>query len=350
MLNIAVIGLGDISSIHLSAIQANSKAKLVAVCDIDESRKEMAPEVSFYTDYQEMLEKEALDCVHICLPHYLHYPVTKACVEKGIHVFQEKPLALNAEEGLELVKLEEDNQKVKICVSFQNRLNETVEKLQQIIDSDEYGKIIGIKGIVTWARPKFYYEEKPWRGKLDLAGGGVMINQSIHTLDLMQLFGGEIAMIRGTIDQLLDYGIETEDTAAANILFENGAKGFFFATIANGNNSSVELQVIFENQKFTIKDNTLTMLDENGQKVEVEKDTKLEGTKFYYGASHKKLIDTFYTCILDNSQDYIHVKDALPSLQMIDAIVQSSKNKQEIRLDDIPFSGYRDGFKNLGDM
>ncbi|MEM5593934.1 Gfo/Idh/MocA family oxidoreductase [Niallia circulans] len=118
-----------------------------------------------------MLEKETLDCVHICLPHYLHYPVTKACVEKGIHVLQEKPLALHTEEGLELLKLEEDNKQVKIAICFQNRLNETVEKLRQIIAENKYGKIVGIKGIVTWARTKSYYDNKPWRGKLDLAGG-----------------------------------------------------------------------------------------------------------------------------------------------------------------------------------
>ncbi|MCB5237813.1 Gfo/Idh/MocA family protein [Niallia circulans] len=345
MLKIAVIGLGDISGIHLSAILANPKAELVAVSDIDETRREIVQGVNFYTDYQEMLEQESLDCVHICLPHYLHYPVTKACVEKGIHVFQEKPLALNTEEGLKLVRLEEANQKVKIGVCFQNRLNETVEKLQQIIHSNEYGQIVGIKGIVTWARPKSYYDKKPWRGKLDLAGGGVMINQSIHTLDLMQLFGGEVATIRGSVDQLLDYGIETEDTATAKIVFENGANGFFFATNANGNNSSVELQIIFENQKLTIKDNRLTMLDENGKKVMIEEDTKLVGSKFYYGASHKKLIDTFYTCIIANSQDYIHAKDALPSLQMIDAIIQSSNEKREIRIDDILISN-----RSLGDM
>ena len=83
---------------------------LVAVCDIDETLKDTVPGVNFYTDYHEMLEEEELDCVHICLPHYLHYPATKACVEKGIHVFQEKPLALNTEEGFELVKLEEEHQ------------------------------------------------------------------------------------------------------------------------------------------------------------------------------------------------------------------------------------------------
>ncbi|MGI8348863.1 Gfo/Idh/MocA family protein [Niallia circulans] len=345
MLKIAVIGLGDISSIHLSAIQANPTAELVAVSDIDETRRESVQGINFYTDYQEMLEKETLDCVHICLPHYLHYPVTKACVEKGVHVLQEKPLAIHTEEGLELLKLEEDNKQVKIAICFQNRLNETVEKLRQIIAENKYGKIVGIKGIVTWARSKSYYDNKPWRGKLDLAGGGVMINQAIHTLDLMQLLGGEIATIRGTVDQLLDYDIETEDTAAARIIFKNGINGFFFATNANGNNSSVELQIVCENQKLTIKDNMLTILDKNGKKIVIEEDTMLYGSKFYYGASHKKLIDGFYASILENRQDYIHVKDALPSLQMIDAIIQSSKLRREIRIDEVLVSN-----RSLGDM
>src|SRR5690625_4743747 len=88
MLNIAVIGLGDVSKVHLSAIQENPHAKLVAVCDIDEAKNTIT-EATFYTNYKEMLAKEDLDCVHICLPHHLHYTVTKACVEKGVHVFQE---------------------------------------------------------------------------------------------------------------------------------------------------------------------------------------------------------------------------------------------------------------------
>ena len=333
MLKIAVIGLGDVSSIHLAAINQHPNAELVAVCDIDITRKEIIPGVNFYSDYEDMLESEELDCVHICLPHFLHYPVTRACVEKGIHVFQEKPLALNTKEGLALARLEEEHKDVKINICFQNRFNETVEMLQSMIENGEYGSIQGIKGIVAWARPKSYYEVKPWRGKQKYAGGGVMINQSIHTLDLLQLLGGEIDSIRGSIEQLLDYGVEIEDTATARIQFKNGAKGFFFATNANVNNSSVELEVIFDNQKLTIKDSILYKEDEDGKKVEIMEDTKMPGSKFYYGASHLKLIDKFYKCIVENTQDYVHVKDALPSIQMIDAIVQSSELKKEIKME-----------------
>ncbi|MCH6265948.1 Gfo/Idh/MocA family protein [Neobacillus citreus] len=333
MLKAAVIGLGDISKIHIPAIQANPNTELVAVCDINESLKDTVPGVNFYTDYHEMLEKEALDCVHNCLPHYLHYPVTKACVEKGVHVFQEKPLGLNAEEGQALVKLENEHSDIKIGVCLQNRYNETFETLLEIVKSGEYGKVTGVKGLVAWFRPKAYYDAKPWRGKMELAGGGVMINQALHTIDLMQLIGGEIDSIKGSINQLLDYGIEVEDTASAHIHFKHGAKGLFFATNANAENSSVELEVLLEKGKFNIKDSILVRVTEESKKEVLVEDAKLPGAKFYYGASHFKTINQFYQCILQNSHDYVHAKDAFVSISMIDAIRKSSEIKQAVKME-----------------
>jgi len=333
MLKVAVIGLGDVSKIHIAAIQSNCDVELVAVCDIDEKLKATYPDANFYTNYQTMIENEILDCVHICLPHDLHYPVTKVCVKKGINVFQEKPLALNTEEGMALLALEEEHRNTRICVCLQNRFNESFEKLHEIVKSEKYGNVIGVKGLVTWYRPKDYYKVKPWRGKMSSAGGGVMINQSIHTLDLMQLLGGEIGAIRGNIDNLLDYDVEVEDMATANIEFTSGAKGLYFATIGNAANSSVELQVIFDKAKFTIKDSILTKVNENGKKVDIIEDSKLAGTKFYYGASHGKLINKFYDCIKNKTDDYVHVRDALTSIKMIDIIRQSSELKKQIKME-----------------
>ncbi|MFC3039525.1 Gfo/Idh/MocA family protein [Virgibacillus xinjiangensis] len=333
MLKAAVIGLGDISKIHVPIIQESPHAELAAVCDIDESLRDSVPGVPFYTDYEEMLEKESLDCVHICLPHHLHYPAAKAVVEKGVHVFLEKPLARNAEEGMFLVDLEKKYEDVKICLSLQNRLNATFVKLRELIASGGYGEVTGIKALVTWFRPKEYYDVKPWRGKMRQAGGGVMINQSIHSLDLMQLIGGEIETIRGSIDNLLDYGHEVEDTATAHIQFKNDAKGLFFATVTNATNSSVEFQVILERGKLTIKDSILTITNDEGKKEKIIEDDKLPGKKFYYGASHGKLINHFYTCIEQDSDDYIHARDAQTSMEMISAIRRSSEIKQTIDME-----------------
>jgi len=332
MLNVAVIGLGDVSEVHLAAIRENPNVFLAAVCDIDESLNVASNGAKFYKDYHEMLAKETLDCVHICLPHHLHYEVTKSCVEMGVHVFLEKPLAHNVEEGLALVKLEEKYKDTKICLSLQNRFNHTFEKLQELVDSGEYGKVTGLKGIVTWFRPKTYYDLKPWRGTMGQAGGGVMINQAIHTIDLMQLLGGEVEAIRGSIDNLLDYGFEVEDTATANIKFVNGATGLFFATITNSDDSSVELQVLCEKAKFTIKDSILTKVNVHGKKEQIAADEQLLGEKFYYGASHGKLINHFYSCIENNTMDYIHAKEAFTSLCMIDAIRRSSEEKSLISI------------------
>ncbi|NDL67497.1 Gfo/Idh/MocA family protein [Anaerotalea alkaliphila] len=334
MLRVAVIGLGDIALVHLPIIQSHPDAVLVAVCDIDRSKRALAPEAAFYTDHLEMLEQEDLDCVHNCLPHHLHFPVTKACAERGIHVFQEKPVAMNTREAMELVALEDANPGVRIGICMQNRFNESTEALLELVRSGNYGKVLGVKGLVTWHRPRSYYESKPWRGRMELAGGGTMINQSIHTLDLLQLLGGEVEAIRGSVDNLLDYGIEVEDTATAHIRFKNGARGLYFATNCYAGNSSVEIQVLLENGKFTIKDNILMKTNASEEKEKIVEDSRLPGSKFYYGASHKRLVGLFYEGIRTGSRDYVHARDALASIRMVDAIRMSSELKKEVHMED----------------
>lgn len=324
MLKVAVVGLGDVSGIHLAAINGSSNAELVAVCDIDKERQSAACNVNFYSDYQKMLEKESLDCVHVCLPHYLHLPVTKACVEKKVNVYLEKPLTKNVDEGLALIELAKKHSDVKVCVSLQNRLNDSFVELKRIVDSGELGKVLGVKGLVVWHRPKSYYYVKPWRGIMKYAGGGVMINQAIHTLDQIQLIGGEIESIRGSIDQLVNYGYEVEDTAIANFKFKSGAIGLFFATTTYSSNSSVELQVVLEKGKLTIKDFILYNTNKEGKKEQIAEDQKLPGSKFYYGASHDTLINRFYRAIIDDTEDYIHVEDGQKTMEIIDAIYRSS--------------------------
>lgn len=330
MIRVAIIGLGDISQIHIQAIQIHPRAQLVAVCDIDSAHAHDVAHVTFYTNYHEMLQKESLDCVHICLPHYLHYPVTKACIEAGVHVFQEKPVALNYQEALQLLALEQKHPHTKICICLQNRFNETFKKLIELLRSKQYGDITGVKGIVTWHRPQQYYDAKPWRGKMAYAGGGAMINQSIHTLDLIQLIGGPVRTIKGHIDNLLDLEIEVEDTALAHIEFENGIQGLYYATTTYSSNSSVEIEVLTKQARFNIKDSILTCVDRDGKKVHLIEDTKLPGAKFYYGASHEKLIHHFYQALENQSDDYIHVQDALPSIRLIDQIRASSECHQTL--------------------
>ena len=325
MKRVAVIGLGEIAKVHLPILQNMPQITLCAVCDLQEKRGTLAPSVPFYTDYKEMLEKERPDCVHLCLPHWLHYPVAKDVVEAGIHVFCEKPLALDAKQAEQFAMLEQQNPNVHIGLCLQNRYNETTQELLKIIQSGCDGQVTSLRANVVWARSKEYYESEPWRGKMETAGGGVMINQSIHTLDLMALFGGKIVSIRGNICQLLDYGIEVEDTATAHIVYENGAVGTFYATVSHAVNTSVEIGVELEKASYCIQDNKLWKITPS-EKILLVEDAKLPGAKFYYGASHAKLIHLFYEDLETGARRYPCAADGVTSMRMIDAVRNSSQN------------------------
>lgn len=322
----AIIGLGDIAGIHIRAIEANPDIVLAAVCDTDEGRREAAPAgVPFYTDFQEMIQTEKPDAVHICLPHYLHAQVSEAAAAMGVHVFCEKPVAMNTAEAEAFAAFEAEHPEIHMGVCLQNRYNESVERLKEIIESGQYGAVTGTRGIVPWCRPKEYYDCKPWRGKWSTAGGGCMINQSVHTLDLLYYLGGPVKGIKASVSQLLDYGIEVEDTVSACLTYENGAHGLFMATNANYKNESVQIAVALEKAEFVIIENTLYRIMPDGSREMLVEDAKLPGTKFYYGASHGKLIGEFYEALEADSQDYLHVRDAVMSIRLIDTILESGR-------------------------
>ena len=325
MIKAAIIGLGDISFVHLDAILGNPEIQLVAACDLNEELKSRVPEgTPFYTDYKKMVEEQKPDVVHNCLPHYLHFPVTKDLVEMGCNVFCEKPIALNSQEAQQFCDLEAAHPEVKIGVCLQNRMNETTEELKKIIESGEYGKIVGIRGFVPWRRGKDYYEAQPWRGKWKYAGGGSMINQSLHTLDLLYFLGGDIARLHAVVGQTNEYGIEVEGDVIARLEFANGANGLFFATNNNWTNESVQIRVAMEKGVFHIEDNTLYKINPDSSREVIVKSPRLEGIKFYYGSSHTRLIARFYKAVADNTDDYIHISEGAMIVRLMDSIFRSA--------------------------
>jgi predicted dehydrogenase len=330
MFKTALIGLGDISAVHIAALAHIDSAHLIAVCDIDAERRTAGPEgAAFYTDYRELLANERPDVVHICLPHHLHYQAARDAAEAGCHIFAEKPLALTYAEGLEFARLE-DQYQVCINICLQNRLNPSSEALMEALKSGAYGALRGVRGVVAWKRTKAYYEAKPWRGDMCKAGGGNMINQALHTLDLMQYFAqSRITRVKGSVAQLLDYGIDVEDTAAALIHFENGASGFFTGSNANCTDVPAEIEAVCEKAVFTIRYQTLYRRADGIETV-LAHDIHPSLGKTVYGSSHEKLIARFYRALETGAGDYIHPQDALPVTWLIEAIRKSSDANQAV--------------------
>lgn len=327
----AIIGFGTIAPIHLAAICANPEIQLAAICDTDKSLESKVPAgVRFYTDYEELCRQEKPDCVHICLPHWLHYPVSKYFVEHGVNVFCEKPVAMTPAEAADFAALEAAHPEVKICICLQNRRNETTEMLKALIDSGEYGKVLGCRGFVPWYRDRTYYEAAPWRCAMQTAGGGSMMNQSVHTLDLLYYFCGPIVLLHGAVNQISDLGIEVEDNVTARLEFQSGARGLFFATNCNYANESVQIRVAMEKAVFHIEDDCLYRIGPDGLREKLCENARMPGAKFYFGASHGKLIRQFYQVLENGGEDYIHVRDAVMSIRLIDAIRVSSESNAPV--------------------
>ena len=221
-MRVGIIGLGAISPLHIRALQ-DCGQKITAICDVDaEKRKnlnaEFGLEAEEYSDYNVLLASGKVDVVHVCTPHYLHAEIICKALSAGIHVLSEKPLAINFEQ-LNAIEKAVNNSSATLGVCFQNRYNASVLYLKEFFKDKE---IIAATANLVWSRGKDYYSSAKWRGKKQYEGGGVMINQAIHTLDLLQWFCGmPESVIARCSNNSLQGVIDVEDTAYGCFALKN---------------------------------------------------------------------------------------------------------------------------------
>lgn len=312
-LNVVIVGCGAIHQVHIEAIKKIPYANLYGVCDINEEQVVQVAKdkhCKAYTDFDEVLEDSQVDVVHICTPHYLHFPMVCKSIQKGKQVLTEKPLGLDEEECKEMIRLAKASpSKVGICL--QNRYNPTSIALKKLLEDKTYGKLLGMRASVCWHRDESYYKQSNWRGKWQYEGGGLLMNQMIHTLDLMQWLGGEIIKIKGQVsNRLLKNVIEEEDTAEATIWFEEGVVGHFYATNAYSTNSSVMLELHLEAGILRIQDQELIAIEGREKKILATDYSPVSG-KDYWGSSHEYLISEFYEAIKNGNEHYTSISEGL---------------------------------------
>lgn len=325
-LRAVVVGCGNISSRHLDFIAESDKSVLVAVCDNVMEKADKKAElygVKAFYDFDEMLKNCEFDVLHICTPHYLHAEMAIKAMNLGKHVLCEKPLAITYDDAVKMCECAEKNN-VYLGTCFQNRYNESSQYIKKLLQSGEMGEINGIKGMVTWDRDEEYYSDD-WHGTLDKEGGGVVINQSIHTLDLMQwLVSSEVVDIKGSISQKrLEGKVETEDTADALITFENGCQGLFYATLCYCANSPVFIEILCEKGKIVMYDD-LAILRKGEEKHTVAFE-HTKGDKGYWGNSHGKLIDEFYTSVITHSDFEVTCRSGIKAVKIVDGLYRNAR-------------------------
>jgi UDP-N-acetyl-2-amino-2-deoxyglucuronate dehydrogenase len=322
----AVIGCGDVSSVHFGAIAKLDGAELVAVCDTDPGRLAAAVatyDVPGFADHLSLIAEARPDVVHIATPHSQHASLAADCLERGVNVIVEKPLAHTLAEGRMLADAA-TNSAAKIAVCFQNRYNATSQAMHALLSSGGLGKVLGASATVMWQRTAGYYLDRPWRGSWTGGGGGLMMNQAIHTVDLLQWLVGDVVAVSGNAStRFLGGTIEVEDTAEFVAEHANGARSAFYATLANAVNAPVTLDIVTEQATLSLRgDLTVTYADGS---VEVVPERVAEsGGRAYWGVSHELLITDFYARLGDDGPFWINPSEAEKSLRIVKDIYRQS--------------------------
>jgi UDP-N-acetyl-2-amino-2-deoxyglucuronate dehydrogenase len=322
----AVIGCGDVSVVHFDALESLLGVLLVGVCDTDPKRLATAVathDVPGYGDHLTLLEEVRPDVVHICTPHDQHARVAVDCLERGVHVILEKPLAHTLDEGRRLVEAAERSS-AKIAVCLQNRYNPPVQAMQRLLSSGELGRVVGCAATVLWHRSADYYLSRPWRGTWHRSGGGLLMNQAIHTVDLLQWLMGEVTAASGQVaTRVLGDVIEVEDTAEFVLEHQGGARSVFYATNANVINAPVSLDVVTEAATLNLRGD-LTVNYSDGR-IEIVPERKAPtGGRAYWGASHDLLIRDFYNRLDEDAPFWISPREADKSLRIVKRIYQQT--------------------------
>ena len=319
MKNVCIVGYGLVGPIHAAAVNKTESARVYAVCDIDPERSAACAKTYGaveYSDFDEMLRDERIDSVHICTPHYLHFEMAKKALAAGKQVVCEKPVTMTEDEFLELCELDTER---KVAVVFQNRYNPSIEAFKSIVESGEMGKVKAAKAIVTWWRGAEYYAHDAWRGKWDTEGGGVLINQTIHTLDYFCYLIGKVSSVKAQMMNFSIPEIEVEDTMTASLSLECGARGIFFATNAYGDNTAPLFEIVYEKGIVRYEDGKLFV----NEKL-IAEDSKPQIGKMYWGRGHEMLFERVY-----DKGEYFSLHDVSDTMKTVFAIYKSAKNGGE---------------------
>ena len=317
--NVCIVGYGAIGPIHAEALSGMEDVTLYGICDIDKKRADTgASEYNCKVFYklEDCLLDEKVDSIHICTPHYLHYEMIEKCLTAGKQVVIEKPITMKQEEFSELLS---KYQGKPVYPVMQNRTNKCVTTLKEILDTDDgLGKLISVKGILTWHRDAKYYNSAAWRGTLNYEGGGILINQAVHTLDLMIYLAGNVTSVSATVsNKSLQGVIEVEDTVDVFMEFENGATGIFYATNAYGKNSKPQIELEFEHASFQYAGGELC----RDKEFICRDDHKFSG-KEYWGSGHGRMLYDLYS-----NQKAFMVEDIKNTMETMFAIYKSAETK-----------------------
>lgn len=342
MLKYAIIGCGRISYNHFAAALENN-LEFVAVCDLipesmsEKVEKYQLTDVKQYTDYKEMIEHEEIDLIAICTESGKHSEIALYCLDKGIHLIVEKPIALSLQEVDKMIALAEEKNLV-LCACHQNRFNKSIVKIREALEAGRFGKLFHGAAHVRWNRGKEYYEQADWRGTW-AQDGGTLMNQCIHNIDILRwMMGGDITEVMAYTDQLNHDYLEAEDLGLAIVKFANSSYGLIEGT-TNVYPKNLEETLYIFGSDGTVKagGKSVNIIEEwyfndNLDDPEEVKEKYHENPPNVYGFGHNPLYADVIDSIVNSRKPYIDGQAGRDALELVLAIYKSAATGQPVKL------------------
>ena len=338
-----IIGCGGIAKTHAAALAELPEVEFAACCDIDEARaRELAARhgvPNVFTDVGAMLGSGTIDMVTICTPHPSHAGLVIAAAEAGIHVLCEKPLTIDLGEADRMVEAAE-RAGIKFGGIFQRRFWPAAQRIHRAVESGDLGRLTLAECQVRIWRPREYFERDAWRGKWTTEGGGALMNQAVHAIDLFQWYMGPIVEIFGRYATLLhgDY-IDVEDTVVATVVFENGALGIIEAA------TTVKPNLGFKVAVHGTGTGMVSLWEQPEGTAAIIDLWTIEGQEEYndpfapdrehlpgFPEFHRLQIQDFVRAVLDDREPAVTGAEARKALEIILAIYHSSRTGLPVRL------------------
>jgi UDP-N-acetyl-2-amino-2-deoxyglucuronate dehydrogenase len=347
-LRFGIIGCGVIGPIHAEAISTLPDAELVAVADVVPERAEKLAQkfhATAYTNAQAMLDNERLDVVDVCTPSGMHGEHACMVMRSGRDVIVEKPMEITRERLDEMLRVQQETGR-KMAVISQHRFDKATQQVRALIAEQAFGRLVLGSAAIPWWRSQKYYDSGAWRGTWELDGGGVLMNQSIHSIDLLQWLMGPVKSIYAYTDTLV-HKMETEDVAVAVLRFANGAVGTISATTGAYPGVTTRIEVFGDRGSAVIENERLTFLHlARDDKEEVgaygSKPPKLEETEEQGATSkdpgalaieiHAAQIADMIRAIRENDQPLLDGYGARHPVDIILGIYESARTHKEVTL------------------
>lgn len=361
-LRFGIIGYGAQGSMYASFIEQGmvESMELVAICDIDEEKQkkltETFPNKKIYSDYKDMITSGEVDAVITTVPHYLHPEMAMFALNNGVHVLNEKPAGVYTKQVKALNGFVQSKRDVTYAMMFNQRNNPLYQKIKKIVEDGEIGPIRRTNWIITtWWRPQPYYDQSAWRATWGGEGGGVLVNQAPHQLDLIQWIAGVPTKVYSKIKHGFRRDIAVEDEVTALMEYENGATGVF-VTCTHDLLGTDRLEILGDKGKIVVEDSktvTIKRLNESenilNQNMDMEdvarlfmgqmKTEDLYSTETFteesaWGEQHSGVLENFARHILYGDDLLAPGAEGINGVRLANAIHLSTWTGEEISLKD----------------